>query len=76
MKLNALQKYLLKVYSAVIIFLSLFVPTYTTTGFTTYGFILFGYATEVNIGLLLTEYLAVTLALIALLLAVGDGKKK
>lgn len=76
MKFNAFQRYLLQVYAVIIIFLSLFVPTYTSTGFASYGFVLFGYAPEVNIALLLTEYLAVTLALVALLLATSDGKKK
>ncbi|MFA5409646.1 MAG: hypothetical protein WC343_12825 [Bacilli bacterium] len=76
MKFNALQRYLLKVYAIVIILLTIFVPTYTSVGSSTFGFILLGYTTLVNISFLLIEYLAVTLALIALLLATNELKKK
>ncbi|MDD2203134.1 MAG: hypothetical protein PHT75_02710 [Bacilli bacterium] len=75
MKFNALQKYLLKVYAVTLAVLTIFVPTYTATGALTFGFILFGYVTTVNIAFLLTEYFALTLALIACLLATSDMKK-
>lgn len=76
MKLNALQRYLLKVYAVTIIFLTLFVPTYTSTGVASFGFILFGYANQINIAFLLIEYLALTLALVACILSVDDFKRK
>lgn len=75
MKFNALQRYLLKVYAVAIIILTIFVPTYTNTGSAGFGFILFGYVNAINIGFLLTEYLAMTLALVACLLATNDIKK-
>jgi len=75
MKFNALQKYLLKVYAITLVFLTLFVPTYTATGAATFGFILLGYVTTINIAFLLTEYLALTLCLVACLFATSDMKK-
>jgi hypothetical protein len=75
MKFNALQKYLLKVYAVVLVILTLFVPTYTAAGTATFGFVLFGYVTTINIAFLLTEYLALTLGLVACLLATKDIKK-
>lgn len=73
MKLNALQRYLLEVYAIAILALTVFVPTLTSTGSITFNFILFGH---VNISFLLTEYLALTLALVASLLAANDYKRK
>jgi len=76
MKFNALQRYLLKVYAIAIVLLTIFVPTYTSAGLASFGFILFGYVTEINIAFLLTEYLALTLALVACLFATNDFKGK
>jgi hypothetical protein len=76
MRFNAIQKYFLKVYAVAIIALTLFVPTYTNTGATGFGFILFGYTSTINVAFLLTEYLALTLALVACLLITNDEKKK
>lgn len=76
MKFNDLQRYLLKVYAIAIALLTIFVPTHTSAGSLSFGFILFGYVTDVNIAFLLTEYLALTLALVACLFATYDFKRK
>lgn len=74
MKFNALQRYLLNVYSIVIILLTILVPTYNSTGNSSFGFILFNYVSEINVSFLLTEYLAATLSLVAALFAASSKK--
>lgn len=71
MKFNALQKYLLKVYAITILVLTVIVPSGTSS----YNFIFMENYNNVNISLLLVEYLALTLALVASLLGTADKKK-
>ncbi len=74
MKFNAIQKYLLKVYAIVIIALTIFAPLANDSYM--FGCILFnGFTAKINIGFLLVEYLAATLALIACILGTSDQKK-
>ncbi len=74
MRLNAIQRYLLTVYAVTIIVLTIFVPTYTDSGATSFGCVLLSYGNYVNVGFLLIEYLAFTLALVACLFATKDKK--
>jgi|LSQX01.3.fsa_nt_gb hypothetical protein len=76
MNLNAIQRYLLKVYAIVIIALTIFVPIYSNSGTTSFSFILFGYSSAVNTNFLLIEYLAMTLALVASLFATSGNINK
>lgn len=71
MKFNALQKYLLKVYAITILVLTVIVPFGTSS----YNFIFVENYNNVNISLLLVEYLALTLALVASLLGTAEKKK-
>jgi hypothetical protein len=75
MKFNAIQKYLLKVYAIAIIILTIIVPTYTSGNSISYNFIIFGSTSDVSFSFLLIEYLALTLALVASVLAVSKEKK-
>lgn len=75
MKFSAIQRYILTVYAISIIALTIFVPTYANNGSTGFGFVLYGYNNYINVGFLLIEYLAFTLALVAALLATKDMKR-
>lgn len=75
MKFNALQRYLLKVYAITIIILTIFVPIYSSTGSASFGIVLIEQAANINIGFLLTEYLGLTLATVACLLATNKEKR-
>ncbi|HHT38330.1 MAG TPA: hypothetical protein GXZ95_02810 [Mollicutes bacterium] len=76
MRFNELQKYLLKVYAITIIALTVIVPTHSSTGTTSYNFVFINNVANVNIGFILIEYLALTLALVASLFAASDRKNK
>jgi uncharacterized membrane protein YdjX (TVP38/TMEM64 family) len=76
MKLNELQKYILKIYAIIIIFFTFFIPT-INNDITTFNFTLTNNDTNNNFVwvYLLLLYIGITISTIALLLAYQDIKK-
>jgi hypothetical protein len=76
MNLNALQKYFLKIYVILILFFTFCVPT-MVDGNLSYGFVFIeNSVSEVVTSYLVIEFVGITLATIALVLATKDVRKK
>ena len=76
MKFNDLQKYILKVYSVVIIFFTFFVPS-VKEGMTNYGNVfIYNSVGKIDWAYMVLVYIGITLATAALIFAFNDLKKK
>lgn len=80
MNLNALQKYILKIFVVVIIFFTFCVPTFQDTiagGHIGYGFVFIdGTVNSIAYSYLAYEFVGITLAALALVIACKEDKKK
>lgn len=76
MKLNELQKYILKIYAIVILFFTFFIPS-NLNGYTSFNFIfIYNSVGSVDWPYLILVYLGITLATLAVLFSFCDLKKK
>jgi len=77
MKLNELQKYILKIYAIVILFFTFFVPHLNESGATSFNFVFIHNGVEhVDWAYLILLYVGITIATIAAILSFNDLKRK
>lgn len=76
MKLNELQKYILKIYAVVILFFTFFVPS-IVNGFTSFDFIfIYNSVGQIDWAYLILVYVGITMATFAVVLSFNDLKRK